>query len=150
MNREIKFRGKRIESNEWVYGSLIIHPKNHYYISFYDENMLNIVAKIDPKTVGQYIGIEDKNKVEIYAGDILISETNRITYQNDGTNLVTKSSARFICTYNQDYLRYEFMGIPKDKKTFVATIRESLIDNKNLEIISNIHDNPELLEEEND
>ena len=79
-NREIKFRGKRIDNGEWVYG-------------FYAEinTSLGVVISerngsrhaVDRKTVGQYTGFQDKDKFEIYDNDIVeeVNETGKFIYE---------------------------------------------------------------------
>lgn len=85
--REIKFRGKRVDNDEWVYGDLL-HGQgskdgNVYILpltQFYPKDCDDLDGyNIDPETVGQLTPVKTPDGKDIYEGDI-VEHSNDIPY----------------------------------------------------------------------
>lgn len=141
--REILFRGKRIDNGESVYGDLV-HMENKSYISYYYESALSTFinetfeydgisivgvapfVEVDPSTVGQYTGLTANGK-KIFEGDIVKVSSPA------GSSYYAKIEYDCGCYWisNPD------IQIPDTINNFNMEF---------VEVIGNIHDNPELLE----
>lgn len=122
--REIKFRGKRLDNGEWVYGDLHIRTPFPHIHSEIDYGRVNI----DPHTIGQFTGLHDKNGKEIYEEDIVVLRRRTKNLGDIQTIEWCSHVAAFTRVTDGD-----------DAHTISAA------DMALYEVIGNIHDNPELL-----
>lgn len=127
--REILFRGKRKDNGKWAYKYLYIRNDGQYEISFYSKyfDFERFTYDVIPETVGQYIGLTDKNGKKIFEGDILKN------IESDEIIDICYSGCSFRYSYNNSIYGYG-----------VDDIKEGLLTDE-FEIIGNIYDNPELL-----
>ena len=123
--RTIKFRGKSILTDEWLYGDLVHSADNKRFGILVNGKDSYDECEVAPETVGQFIGLYDCNGKEIYEGDILDFE--------EFTAEVRFVRGVFAFLVNGD-LDDELCG---DCRTDLFA-----------KVIGNIHDNPELLKEE--
>ena len=121
--REILFRGKRIMNDEWVEGYYSKYSYERWRGDFICDSDFDYT--VYPETVGQYTGLTDKNGKRIFEGDI-----------------IRKGFECFVVKWNGVQSRWGLF----DKCDFEVTGFNKHTENY-LEIIGNIHDNPELLEE---
>lgn len=129
--REILFRGKREETLEWVEGDLLIDSCKDVSIR---EDHCTLYYDILPETVGQYIGLTDKNGKKIFEGDIV---------QRRNKELLLNNIFDFKIVFIPVKACFTAVDISGGNVTFIS----DYINNKyDIEVIGNIHDNPELLE----
>ena len=141
--RTIKFRGKDVETGEWIYGDLF--QRIGYYpeiIVSYPNDDGKIAYKgvtVKPGSVCQFTGLLDKNGKEIYEGDIIHLKWNN--YDKDFGIVKWHTDGYF-------YIDDNFGKFPKDKTNPIGNFFDFIRrDFKGIEasISGNIHDNPDLL-----
>ena len=129
--REILFRGKNYKG-EWLYGSL-----QQWYDTFGGDIKSQIHpveleptqqgGRVDSTTIGQFTGLVDRNGKRVFEGDII-----HVDNYDDGWNSMVefKGGAFAVDVEGKEY-DYTAIGWLEYE----------------VEIIGNIHDNPELVEE---
>lgn len=127
--REIKFRGKRLDNGEWIYGYLIGDDIIVGDIVEFTDEYFNTSFwyKVDPVTVGQCTGFQDSSGKEIDEGDIL-----RLRAHQD---------------FFVDFHEGCFVGRSTNKVQRVNWLPSALwkLIEMGYVVVGNIHDNPELL-----
>jgi len=143
MSREILFKGKRVDNNQWTEGFLsFIYTDGRNSNGFIYTDKAQIYSPVEVRshdvytsTVGQFTGLCDKNGKKIFEGDILYKEGH--------------------WTFYVGYEMGAFRAIPLEPVqklnwphcTLEEFLRVGMGDCKGFKVIGNIHDNPELVKE---
>lgn len=138
--REILFRGKT-KKNKWIEGNLIYGQDGVSYISAINESPIykNIdywyidtpTFEVISETIGQFTGLLDKNSNKIFEGDIL-------KLYDPYADVWSVNGAKVVFSYK--YAGGWVLESTELKHLNIGTRTQ------HVEIIGNIHDNPELLE----
>ena len=131
--RQIKFRGKEKGTGKWVYGFYFKSSSKHI-IAVYNPHANHIDFneddvdwyEVEEKSVGQFTGLLDENKVEIYEGDVYKSYSRNV----DSFIQIIFEDGQFRGQYDNSNFKY---SLNSD-------------ETKELEKVGNIYENPELLE----
>ena len=155
--REIKFRGLRTDGQGWVYG---------YYYQYNGQDIICYENHSDsadtyhyepvlPESVGQFTGLKDINGTDIYEGDVMngiqreqcdkegenaYKVTERVVF-NRGSFKVFGKHISDGHTRDNNCL-YQFMWV-ETWGNIISSEKYFQIDE--IEVIGNIHQNPELL-----
>jgi uncharacterized phage protein (TIGR01671 family) len=113
--RDIEFRGKDIANNKWLYGDLTFNESMDAW--FIRRRQAGCDIPVYPETVGQYTGLVDSKSVKIYEGDIVLYKDIKLPVRWDN----------------------------EEAGFFVGKDKYWMMNDMNLDVIGNIHDNPDLL-----
>jgi uncharacterized phage protein (TIGR01671 family) len=129
----------------WIYGGIytkdgltFIHDKKHGFT-------------VNPETVGQYTGLQDKNGIKIFEGDIVL----RCYTESSGNKIRQKMFILLekgcfleerIDSFYRSGLAPNGFSFHEDYQMLETDTKECPKVNGSFEVIGNIHDRPELLE----
>ena len=129
MSRQIKFRAWHMPFGPKGPMQEMVHGRASHILAFAEMSSDNYIVE-------QYTGLKDKNGKEIYEGDILAWHSN-IYRKHDWVGLVLYRGAGFaVQESDKSYSSPEWLDCACSKDANIV------------EIVGNVHENPELLEED--
>lgn len=140
--REILFRGKGThghKTGKWVYGN---YTKDFWGINHKGFGILPIEGgynEVDPETVGQYTGLTDKNGTKIFEGDIVKCIDTIGNYEFIAVVMFGNPNGEY--NWGFQLKRISGAGANTDILLWVEMEETGAF----IEVIGNIHDNPQLL-----
>lgn len=148
--REIKFRGKDVDSGKWVYGFYFQLNGSEYIIEegtgYFDISHGEVIFataychEIEEGTVGQCTGLKDKHGKEIYKGDIV-----KYTWRNFHGRTVTEMIPVTWGSYSDGGEYVDNVECWMIRHNSLSDICDNKF-NQLVEVVGNIYENPELLE----
>lgn len=131
MEREIKFRAKSIQNDEWYYGYYFSQDygeggRKHFIVD--DAGAEEIVSE----TVGRFTGLQDKNRKDVYEGDVLL---------DGGDAVIVRIGKPEIPHYYRGMNILDTVMVYGEMDDGSAWLFEK---NEDWAVMGNIHENPEL------
>lgn len=149
--REILFRGKSKQSGKWHYGYYqeCSYRKRHTPVIFNEKYQR---VEVIPETVGQFTGLTDSKGNKIFEGDIIkwCFRSEMIIYEDEPVEENIPQFYYDTVVYMADRLDYSAFDL--ENNTFECNGLSDLVCSGayDFEVAGNIHDNPELLEVQNE
>lgn len=132
--REILFRGKRKADNTWISGLFVNNNYGAWIVNYCDIVGRFEYQEVIPETVGQFTGLNDKNDKKVFEGDYDVNyDVVAWCDKRQGWAMKAYDSPTddfMLCHCYQCEGNFEINDI-----------------DMSLEIIGNIHNNPELIKQ---
>ena len=133
--REILFRGKRLDIGGWVEGGIYHNSEDNIVFIIKDTGLgYHKFIEVEPETVGQFTGLTDKNGKKIFEGDIVAQNWYDFNEPAD-------DSFGEVVFFGVD-CSFSVLDLNKNE---VMSMGRGYSYSYEVEVIGNIHDNPELL-----
>ena len=140
--REILFRGKRKDNGEWIEGYYSYETDECSFELHLISDNKSVVTEVVPETVGQYTGLKDKNGKKIFEGDIVKCTATNVDCAFTAVVLFGNSNGE----YNWGFQLKRIGGAEANTDILLWVDMEDT--GAYIEVVGNIHDNPELLKGE--
>ena len=150
--KNVKFRGKCLNTGKWVYGDLIQTPMDDGVIQYkiWDHSEGVGLFRVMQESVGMFIGGYDKNGKEMYTGDIILFLRPAIYPEERSHNgEVTDYFVKCLGVINIDSIMTGAHALYYDSrsKMWMPGSLFTPTDIENIqEIAGNVVDNPQLLQ----
>lgn len=134
------YRGKRKDNGEWAEGGLLYDTENDLaYIAEYFEDKAAYFREVDSETVGQYIGIPDKNGKNIFEDDIVRADDYIFVIRYGKCGGTPNAD-------NYGYMGFYLEALSEGTKLCAKYgLRDDICYFEDIEVIDNIHDNKKMI-----